>query len=152
MIDTSSVSSRNAVRTASAGTRPHSSGSIQVTSAPCRSSSLNVSSTDLCSVRALTKCGCLRAAAGKASAMRRAAEATPWMARLLASVAPEVKMIWRARVPMSRATAMRPISTTWLAECPAPCVAEAALPCNVGALSTATMASATPGSTGVVAA
>jgi hypothetical protein len=143
--DTSSVSGRSAARTASGSTRPVTSGSTSVTAKASFSSCLQVSSTDLCSVRELTMWP-------RSWLARRAACATPSSARLLASVAPEVKMISRGAAPISAATCARAASTRSNAARPGSWVAEAGFPWSPGLVRHSAMAAATRGSTGVVAA
>ena len=92
MIDTRTVRSVRASATASAETRPYSSQGTIVISQPCRASRLTGSRTALCSETAVTRW----------LPRRRRARATPLMARLFDSVAPEVNTISLASAPIGR--------------------------------------------------
>jgi hypothetical protein len=81
--------------------------------------------------------------------VRPSAQPAPLMARLLDSVAPEVKMISSGWAPMALARRSRADSTSFAAAHPYACVREAAFPnCSV---MHGSIASTTLGSTGVVA-
>ena len=123
--DTSSVSARNAARTVSGGTRPLASGSSSVTANPSFSSCLQVSSTDLCSVRELTMCP------RPARTARRARDAEQRKVVGLGGAGGEDDFARRRRrsaPPPARA----PTSTRSCAARPGPCVAEAGFACSAG--------------------
>ena len=147
MSETSTVSGRSAARSCSGVTRPSSAGVRNVTAKPSRSSCRHGSSTALCSVREVITCG----AATPPARAARAPRALPRIARLSASVAPEVKMTSGARAPISAATWARAASTRARAARPKLWV-EAGLPNTVSAHRHSAMQAATRASTGVVAA
>ncbi len=91
--------------------RPNSSQGTIVISQPCRASRLIGSRTALCSEAAVTRW----------LPRRVAARASPLIARLFDSVAPEVKTISRASAPMARATCSRARSTASAASQPNRC-------------------------------
>ena len=118
MTETRTVRSVSAASMASADTIPHASGATTVRSQPSRASRLSGSSTALCSVAAVTRWFPFRLRAGS----------TPLIARLLASVAPEVKTISLGSAPIKAATCSRARSTASAASQPNRCETLAALP------------------------
>jgi hypothetical protein len=113
-IDTRVVSGRRARRTSSGLTRPSPSTGNTVTAAPVFSRSRQALSTEICSTADVITC--------RAPAPARMA--TPRMARLLASVAPEVKMTPVPDPPTRRATLARAASSDSRASEPSECGAE----------------------------
>ena len=71
---------------------------------PCACSARTGSSTDLCSVASVTRCGLAPRCA--------ASRAVPVIARLFDSVAPDVKMMSSGAAPISEATCAREVSTS----------------------------------------
>ncbi len=88
-------------------------------------------------------------AAARIAACASAWRAAPLMARLFASVAPEVRMISRGSAPISAATSARAASTAASASRPSACSALCGLPKR--SVNQGSIASTTRGSQGVVA-
>ncbi len=139
--ETSAVRASSVSSSAAGSTSPSASTGRRTTSTPSRSRRATLSSTQLCSVATVIT-------RSRPSASRRCRTA-PLMARLLDSVAPDVKTMSRPFAPMTAATASRAASTASAASQPSACSAECGLPgfsVNQGSI-----ASTTRGSAGVVA-
>ena len=138
IMDTRAVSGRRAAASCPAPMRPARSGFKYVTSYPCRSRSLQVSSTAACSIAVVTMC----------FPRRRFSSIPRRSAQLSLSVPQEVKNNSAGEQPTAAATVSRPSFTRWAA-CRAYPYREEGLP-NCPRAST--MASTASGRTGVVAA
>jgi hypothetical protein len=112
--DTSAVSEAIAARTAPGSTRPAPSTGNTVARNPSDTAIATASSTALCSVAWV-----ITWPPGSPAARR--ARNTPRIARLSASVAPDVNTTSRAWQPTHRATAVRAASTASRADAPARC-------------------------------
>ena len=118
MIETRMVSGRIAASSSARSTSPSVPTGSQVTSQPLRSRCLQVSMTALCSVTTVMMW----------LPLSRRNSAAPLIARLLASVAPLVKVISLASAPITAATCLRALSTASSAAQPNAWVRLAALP------------------------